>query len=519
MPALNDPVGDLLVTVPARATCDALVAIYMSTHERMYRVLHVPTFHQQYEAFWLDQAASSSSFRMKLVLVLALGSTLSDEVGEECAIADRQIRTWTYAAQWWLTGPTEKSTFNLDGMQVACLLQLARQMTAVGRAWVSAGSLLQMAFSVGLHRDPRHFPSMAPRQAQLQRQLWATVLELHLLSAMDSPMQAYVDHASCDTRPPDNVNDADLAADGESTPTSKDDDEMTDSSLQRLLCKSLPRRLQAAQHLHSGHALVYADTIRLANTLKAAGTELSRFFDAHATSPLLNSFHRSFLDIHMRLHILRLHRQFLLQQPDEASCFLSRKVCFDAAMVIASYASLTSSSSDIHLRRLAQLSLNTTGTMRAPLSLEIITMLGLELRLQITEDDNDDSGPAGQLARAAREPIFAALACIRDAFLRRIEAGSPRCKALGVASFIIAQLRAVERRANTAQALSDAVTDKLADVQRHLESTVERLAASSAGGDAGMGDFDLDALLAMEFTGDGGGGFDFGGFGMGDGTW
>ena len=457
MPILNDPVADILATVPTRVECDALVDIYLSTHERMYRVLHMPTFHQQYEAFWQDQAASSMSFRMKLVLILALGSTLSEDAGE-CALADRQTRTWTYAAQWWLTGPTEKSTFNLDGVQVAVLLQLARQMTAVGRAWISSGSLLQMAFSVGLHRDPSHFPSMTPLQAQLQRRLWATVLELHLLSAMDSPMQAYVDLTSCDTRPPDNIDDEQLTADAENLPASQSDHHITDSSLQRLLCKSYPSRLQAAKSPHAGSELAYADTIRLANTVKTACAELSQFFDAHSESSLISSFHRSFLDIHFRLHILRLHRQFLLQQPDEASCFLSRKVCFDAAMVIASYASHTSST-DIPFRRLFQLLLNTTGTMRAPLSLEIITMLGLELRVQLS-DDNASSGPAGQLAQAAREPIFTALGCIRDAFLRRIESGSPRCKAFGLTSFIMAQLRAMERRENAAQALSNAVTDK-----------------------------------------------------------
>ncbi|KAJ4147058.1 hypothetical protein LMH87_001610 [Akanthomyces muscarius] len=517
MPILNDPVTDILATIPTRVECDALVDIYLSTHERMYRVLHTPTFHQQYEAFWQDQAASSMSFCMKLVLILALGSTLSQEAGE-CALADRQTRTWTYAAQWWLTGPTEKSTFNLDGVQVACLLQLARQMTAVGRAWISSGSLLQMAFSVGLHRDPSHFPSMTPLQAQMQRRLWATVLELHLLSAMDSPMQAYADLESCDTRPPDNIDDEQLTADADDIPASQGDHHITDSSLQRLLCKSFHSRLQAARSLHTGSELAYADTIRLANTLKTACAELSQFFDAHSTSSLLSSFHRSFLDIHFRLHILRLHRQFLLQQPDEASCFLSRKVCFDAAMVIASYASHTSPpSADIPSRRLSQLFLNTTGTMRAPLSLEIVTMLGLELRMQLSED-NDSSGPAGQLAQAAREPIFTALGCIRDAFLRRIESGSPRCKAFGLTSFIVAQLRAMERRENAVQALSNAVTDKLADVQQYLESTVERLAASSTSNTA-MGDFDLDALLAMDFGGDGRGGFDFGGFGIGDNMW
>ncbi|KAJ6789109.1 hypothetical protein PWT90_08943 [Aphanocladium album] len=393
IPLLNEPVPDIIATIPTRVECDALVDIYMTTHERIYRILHLPTFYQDYESFWQDQAASSIPFRLKLVLIFALGSTLSENTGE-CALADRQARTWLYAAQWWLTGPTEKTTFNLDGVQVACLLQLARQMTSVGRAWVSSGALLQMAFSVGLHRDPGHFPAMAPLQAQMQRQLWATVLELSLLSAMDSHMQAYVDLTACDTKPPDNINDEDIGS-----LQSKPEDELTDASLQRMLCKSLPSRFQAAKLMHSGNEIVYADAISLANALKTFCTEMSGFFEMNATSPKLNNFHRSFLDIHLRLHILRLHRQFLLQRPDEPSCFLSRKVCFDTAMVVASY-SAHATSPDIHLRRISQLSLSTTGATRAPLSLEIITMLGLELRMQISEDDSGGRGPAGEISQA-----------------------------------------------------------------------------------------------------------------------
>lgn len=513
MPILNDPVPDLIATLPSREECDVLVDIYLSTHERIYRVLHRPTFAQYYDAFWQDPAASSTPFRMTLILILALGTTLRDDAGE-CALASRKVRTWLYAAQWWLTGPTEKTTFTLEGMQVACLLQLARQMTVVGRAWASSGTLLQMAFATGLHRDPGHFPAMAPRQAQLQRQLWATVRELSLLSAMDSPMQAYVDLAACDTKPPENIDDVDVGTNAEVPGCSRPDEEMTDASLQRLLCKSFSSRLQAAKLIHGSGDIVYADAISLANTLKAACSELSQFFDTHSESPLLNGFHSGFLDIHFRLHILRLHRQFLLQKSDETSCFLSRKVCFDAATVIASYAS-HNTSPDVHLRRLSRLFLSTTGAMRAPFSLEIITMLGLELRMQLVDDDTHGRGPAGALARAAREPIFETLARIRGEFLRRIEHGSPQCKPYGLAMSILAQLRAVERRENPEQALSDAVTDNLAEVTRYMEGTVDRLTAS---GDAGVGDLDLDALLAMDFNRYGGG-LNFGGFGMEDEMW
>ncbi|KAM3548481.1 hypothetical protein MY1884_009164 [Beauveria asiatica] len=104
---------------------------------------------------------------------------------------------------------------------------------------------------------------MAPLQDQMQRQLWATVRELHLLSAMDSSMQAYIDLNSCDIQPPENINDEDITAELGALPVGKPCGEIIDTSLQRILCESFSKRLQAAQSLHSGTGLAYADTIKL----------------------------------------------------------------------------------------------------------------------------------------------------------------------------------------------------------------------------------------------------------------
>lgn len=500
VPALNEPVPDILATLPTRSECDALVGIYMTTYERMYRILHMPSFYKEYDAFWLDQASSSTAFRMKLILILALSVILNDN-GTEPALANRQSRTWLYAAQWWLTGPTEKSTFNLEGVQVACLLQLARQMTAAGRAWISSGSLLQMAFSVGLHRDPSHFQAMSPFQAEMQRRLWATALELNLMAAMDSPMHLSIDLDSYDTKPPANVSDRDIGPDDDSPVASQPDTILTDTSLQRFLLKHLPERVEVIRRLNSVRGLDYAETIDLANRIKSSCTQLTQLFDTHSSSPLLTKFHHHLLDIHFRLHTLRLHRHLFLRKPDDASSYLARKVCVDAAMAIASHApSSPPPSDDIDLDRHHRLSVNTTGATKCPISLEIITILALEIRMQLVEQGS--AGRANHVARAAREPMFTAMKNITDLLLHQMKLGSPRCKAYGLAAFITAQLRGQERGENPAQALSRIAEEDFANVQSHLEASVERLYASSAGGNVAMTDFDLDALLAMDFTGD-----------------
>lgn len=124
-------------------------------------------------------------FLMKLVLILAIGTTFyQDRAGFERI--RRLAQTWIYAAQWWLTGPSEKSTNNLDGLQVVCLLLLARQTNSLGgQTWLSADYLLRMAMAMGLHCDFKIFPALSVFQAEMRRQLWATVVELIVLSSLN----------------------------------------------------------------------------------------------------------------------------------------------------------------------------------------------------------------------------------------------------------------------------------------------------------------------------------------------
>jgi hypothetical protein len=56
----------------------------------------------------------------------------------------------------------EKDRLSINGLQVHCLLIIARQTLSVGGdlIWVSMGNLVRAAMQLGLHRDPRHLGKM-----------------------------------------------------------------------------------------------------------------------------------------------------------------------------------------------------------------------------------------------------------------------------------------------------------------------------------------------------------------------
>ncbi|GFF57403.1 activator of stress genes 1 [Aspergillus udagawae] len=387
---LNHPVPDLLGTLPAQAVCDVLVNAYFRTFEVIYRVVHVPSFWKEYRQLWTQLQSTPTHFLMKLVLILALGTTFYPHRNNRVHLR-RLAHTWIYAAQWWLVGPSEKSTVNLDGLQVGCLLLLARQTNSLpGTSWLSAGSVLRMAMAIGLHRSPDLFPALSVYQSEMRARLWATVLELTLLSSLDAAMPLPFSLQDVDRTAPSNSNDEQFDTEAETPPTPQSNQHFTDSSIQILLLKSLQVRVEAVQLVSNQHGreLSYETALRLGNELRSACRDIAALFytsqkqSRHEGRSLgMTDFHLRFLDTYLRRHILFLHRPFMIQARKDPRFYLSRKVCLESCIVVASYADHLNLPSDT-LDDTSHLAIVGRGSFKGALSLDVITSLGLEIVTQ-----------------------------------------------------------------------------------------------------------------------------------------
>lgn len=67
-------------------------------------------------------------------MVLSIGASLYPESDSKLRSS---VHQWIYAAQSWFSSPFEKSRLNLSGLQVFCLLLIARQVSAVESDLVS----------------------------------------------------------------------------------------------------------------------------------------------------------------------------------------------------------------------------------------------------------------------------------------------------------------------------------------------------------------------------------------------
>ncbi|TWU79040.1 hypothetical protein ED733_008510 [Metarhizium rileyi] len=325
-------------TIPPRELADQLVEKYLRTFEGVLRVLHVPTFRLEYDRYWQNPSAANMCFVMQLQLCLALGATVHDEKFSLRATAMH----WVYEAQLWLMLPPEKSKVAISGVQILCLLVLAKSCCGVGQdlTWVTMGSLVRMAMYMGLHRDPKHLGKMTIYRAEIRRRLWATILELNLQCAFEAGGSPLLQSTDYDTEPPANLNDDQLVDenDGE-TPIGQPSDTPTQTSVQLAILKSLPLRLNLIRLVNDFRASrPYDEILRLNSDLTKACRELSHnlsCLQTKDTSPkgvTINFFHVSVAELFLYRFFHALHQTAIVKSFNDHRFYFSRRMCLDSAL-------------------------------------------------------------------------------------------------------------------------------------------------------------------------------------------
>ncbi|TDZ23919.1 Transcription factor lepE [Colletotrichum orbiculare MAFF 240422] len=326
--------------IPDRATADRLLGNYLRTFETVYRIIHVPTFKREHEAFMQDPGNVSSGFIIRYQLCLALGATVYDDT---FSFRSHALQ-WIHEAQEWLTA-SEKSRASIPGIQAMCLLQLIQQATESlygDRVWILCGNLHRASMCLGFHRDPAKLPAMPPFQAEMRRRLWATILELVLDASLEAGQPPLITPDDFDCALPSNLDDDQLSPDTTSLPEAKDGGVYTDSSLQIALGRSRDLRLAIANHwCKIKPETDYSQILHLGSRLSTARRALMKTL--HAMLPPISQFQLQYCDVVLMRYVFALHMPYVpLSSP--AFCH-SRNACVDAALQL-SYMTLPLSASE-----------------------------------------------------------------------------------------------------------------------------------------------------------------------------
>jgi hypothetical protein len=286
-PSIPQEVHD---SIPPKEVCDVLIECYLRTFEGVFRVLHVPSFRKEYEAYWAGSLTDKPSVVLKIILVCAIGVPFYD--GLEQPRLRSACAKWIQAATQWLNGPHVKSRLNMAGLQIQILTLLARQVCNIDgdHIWIPAGSLLRTAMHLGLHRDPSHFKKISIYHCEMRRRLWATVLEVTAQSSLDMGMPPMISSNDYDTKAPSNINDEDINEGCDTPLDEKQPTEYTESSIQIAFTETLPIRLEIIRLINNlRFDLPYDSVLKIGSSLNSAclaqTTFLKSALNSHTSPP------------------------------------------------------------------------------------------------------------------------------------------------------------------------------------------------------------------------------------------
>lgn len=427
---------DLKDSVPPREVADDLKGLYLRNFESVYRIVHIPSFQDEYEQYWINPKVADDGFVIVILLVMAIGTIFYDNTTYAVDLRSKALE-WIHGAQSWLSGPSRKNRLAITGLQVQCLLLIARQTNFVGPdlVWISAGSLVRTAINMGLHRDPGNYPKMSEFHREMRRRLWTTILEMAVQSSLDCGMPAMISLEDFDTLAPKNIDDDEISTITESPPSSKPETTLTQTSMQIILLKTVEVRLEVARLInHFRSKPTYEDVLSLSSKLFDALRDCNIFLQTHQASKLGQSptvFQRNFMEHILRRFILALHRPFVAKSLKDPRFYFSRKVCLDQALVISS------PQADQDYYRLIAVG---GGMFREVINLGASTLC----RELITQLEEDSINMCIQRNRAQREPLYQAMTRLIALTEEKLRMGETNVKPLLFLSMCMGQMELME---------------------------------------------------------------------------
>lgn len=419
----------------------------------MYRVLHVPAFKRDYEAIWAKPGTQPETyFLVQLKLVLALGAVTYDPNFSLRTEATR----WIYEAQTYLSEPVFKSRLRIQTVQTRILLLLAIELVDVSgdSIWISAGSLIRTAITMGLHRDPRHLPEMTPLAAEMRRRLWNTILELSLQASIAKGGPPLLSMADFDSEAPSNIGDETLTAGLSRVPN--DNNDPTIMSVPRALRATYPVRLKVTKFLNDLNTTggTYEETLQLDTEVREASKELRRSLLPLRGQPSAQ-FAAQAAELVMNRYLVSLHMPYFSASLDSPAYAFSRQVVVDvllkiwcavwpsssiagtAALAPSAYSTPSSGSPISSEELLARLIICGSGFFRTA-AVQVSFTIPMELHAQLQDDEG--LGPT-----RLRRDLAAVTEEIMAWSWRCMEAGETSVKGFLMSALLVAQTEALQR--------------------------------------------------------------------------
>ena len=205
--------------------------------------------------------------------------------------------------------------------------------------WMLLGIITRLAFRMGYHRDPKHYPNISAFDGEMRRRVWAVIFQIDVLSSFQLGLPSMIRMDLCDTMKPRALLDSDFDEDTPKLPPSRSPNdpvpvlyEITKSGIMTVLgqitLQTLGLRPQS-----------YDQVMRLDAKVRDAHTSIPphlrkrRMHESVADDSNL-VMKRFSVELLCQKALCILHRGFLTQARMNPRYAYSRRACIEAAMEI-----------------------------------------------------------------------------------------------------------------------------------------------------------------------------------------
>ena len=203
--------------------------------------------------------------------------------------------------------------------------------------WVLTGVIVRLAFRMGYHRDPKHYPNISPFAGEIRRRVWTFVRQSDLLSSFQLGLPSMIRNGDCDTELPHNIYDEEFQEDSKKIPDSRPLTETTEVSYMIAKARTSFVFGKIVEQLQSVKSITYEEVETLNNELVAVKQQIPpilrmQTMEDSKMDPGALVMQRINLAILYNKAQCVLHRKFLTRARDNPRYMNSRKQCIESSM-------------------------------------------------------------------------------------------------------------------------------------------------------------------------------------------
>ncbi|CAG7953247.1 unnamed protein product [Penicillium olsonii] len=305
---------DAATLLPSHDASKTLLTAYFDTWERLYRVVHIPSFWKDYYDTCIGLRKSCLNSRVLTLAILILGQQVTNQDSIENLQTTKQnlerFSEWTQCVENFCILLVDNERLDLPQLQILSLFSIYKTTDCdrnEARKW--AKILVKRAVQAELHVDPSELKGISVFDTEIRKRLWATVLEIDIQVSLDHgnavPWTASINHR---VQPPSNIDDDQLHPGLLELPLVQDGAIKSICTFQRVLYQSAELRAQ-----------LLAQTFGRAKHMDVASENtqiLLKDLDDTSTSAecdTLNAESKHLLELHIRRSALQVLQSLTFQ--------------------------------------------------------------------------------------------------------------------------------------------------------------------------------------------------------------